>query len=90
MTSPTFSEEFKREAVALVRKGVGVQQAADQFGVPNEMLRQWIRDPELQAPDTEPVDAATYQTALERIAKLEQENEMLLKISVFFARKMTT
>jgi transposase-like protein len=40
MTPREYSEDLKRDAVALVRKGVGVQQVADQLGVPNETLRQ--------------------------------------------------
>jgi transposase-like protein len=80
-----YSEELKREAVALVRKGVGVQQAADQFGVPNETLRQWVHDAGISTPSTESVDAATYQAALARIAELERDNEMLAQLAAHFA-----
>jgi transposase len=35
-----------------------------------------------------PVDAATYQAALRRIAELERENEFLGKASAYFAQKV--
>ena len=79
MMTREFSEEIKREEVALVRKGVGVQQAADQFGVQNQTLRQWVRDAGVSIPSTERVDAALYQTALDRIAALERDKSLTLR-----------
>jgi transposase-like protein len=75
MTPRDYSEETKRGAVALVVKGVGVQQAADQFGVPNETLRQWVREAGGPTVGREPVDAGTYEAALNRTAELERKLE---------------
>jgi transposase-like protein len=88
MTPREYSEETKREAVTLVRKGVGVQQAADQFGVPNETLRQWVREAGVPTPSTEPVDPAIHQAVLERNDQLERENEMLAHAVIYFAKRM--
>lgn len=90
-----YAEEFKHEAVALVTAGHAVKDIAVELGLPQHTLWGWVyaaRDrqaaAERQRDSTEPVDVATYQAALKRIAALERENEFLGKASAFFAKKV--
>jgi transposase len=90
-----YPEELKREAVALVAAGHKVKAVAIELGLRPHTLWSWVyadRDrqavAEVQRGTTEPVAAAAYQAARERIAELERENEFLGKASAFFAKKV--
>ena len=90
-----YAEEIKQEAVALVTAGHKVKTVAIELGIPQHTVWGWVyadRDRQaattVQHEATEPVDAATYQAALKRIAELERENEFLEKASAFFAQKV--
>ncbi len=90
-----YAQEFKREAVALVTAGHTVKTVAIELGVPQHTLWNWVyadRNQQATARHQEaaitPVDPATYQAALKRIAELERENEFLGKASAFFAKKV--
>jgi transposase len=90
-----YAADFKCEAVALVTAGHAVKDVAVEPGIPQHTLWGWFyADLDRQAATTsqhhatEPVDAATHQAALLRIAQLERENEFLGKASAFFAKKV--
>jgi transposase len=90
-----YAEEIKQEAVALVTAGHKVKAIAIELGIPQHTVWGWVyadrdREAATTVPQeaTEPVDAATYQAALKRIAELERENEFLGKASAFFAQKV--
>lgn len=90
-----YSAEFKREALAMVEAGHGVEAVARSLGIPPGSLWNWVSKatrPTPTVPDsgTEPVDPAAYRAALHRIAELELENEFLGKASAYFARKART
>lgn len=88
--------EFKRKAVDLVRSGVRIQRAADQLGIPNGTLWNWVEEAGLPVPHGETaearhrdtVDVETYLAAVNRIAELERENETLVKAAALFARRV--
>ncbi len=89
-----YAEEIKQEAVALVTAGHKVKAVAIELGIPQHTVWGWVyADRDRQAATTvpqaatEPVDAATYQAALKRIAALDRENEFLGKASAVFAKK---
>lgn len=91
-----YSAGFKTEAVGLVESGRTIEEVARQLGMPSGTLGTWVtrsrRDPSVAAgaaplPDG-PVDPATHQAALRRIAELERENEFLGKASAYFAQKV--
>jgi transposase len=96
MSKRSYSEDFKREAVALVQNGTRVERVARELGIPPGTLWQWVYDAEGRgrtgstgpaSQPTGPVDPVAYQAALKRIAELERENELLGKASAYFARK---
>ena len=87
-----YTEEYKQEAVALVRTGMTVAAAARDLGIPSSCLANWNR----QA-DTDdgkgPTDALTTEekAELRRLRKeckrLRMEREILKKATAFFAKE---
>ena len=89
-----FSQEFKQEAVRLVReRGVSLAQAARDLDVHPTLLRVWMR-----AMDRDPVHAfpgvgqqkpeAAELTRLRReVARLKMERDILKKAAAYFAKE---
>jgi transposase len=90
----TFTAEFKREAVELIRKeGLSVAEAARRLDVHANLLRKWQREAAEQGRQTFP--GKGHQTALEEEnrrlreenARLRMEREILKKATAFFAKE---
>lgn len=88
---PSYTEEFKKEAVALYKSGdVGVVRCAQSIGIAPETLRSWVKkfDSEVQALNI------TEREKLRQLekdhARLKEENEILRKAAAFFARETET
>ncbi len=85
-----FPEEFKRKAVeATMRKGVKVQDVADELGVSAQYLSQW-RSKYLRQNDIEQVEKRVDALAENRRLKdenrtLKMELEILKKAACYFA-----
>ena len=87
----TYTQEFKREAVALVtEQGYSVAEAARSLGVNANLLYKWKEQQEAQASG-----AALSLDEREELKKLRAENkrlrmekEILKKASAFFAKEM--
>ena len=88
-----YSEEFRRDAIALVRSsGRAIAQIADELGVNRETLRGWVREAEKRDVLAE---AGIGRDELEELARLRKENaelrierEILRKAAAYFAREM--
>jgi transposase len=89
-----YPEEFRRDAVALVRSSPErtVAEIARELGVNHETLRQWVK-----AADKQQVQAAAGLGAaeLEELKRLRKENaelrvekEILRKAAQYFAKEM--
>jgi transposase len=81
-----YTEEFKRDVVAMVRQGgVTQRQIAKDFGVSKSALGVWLQSAELEdrglsGPSSEGNrrdDAAALRAALKRVRLLEQEAEVM-------------
>ncbi len=80
-----YSEEFKRDVVAMVRQeGMSQRQVAKDFGVSKSALSSWMQKAELEqrgltgAPNDKSTDeSAALRQALKRIRLLEQEAEVM-------------
>jgi transposase len=87
-----FSEEFKREAVALTRQpGVSVSQVGRDIGVGANLLWRWRRELESSKDKAFP-GAGTPRdqevAALKReLAKVKKERDFLRDAAAFFARE---
>ncbi|WP_165968435.1 transposase [Saccharopolyspora elongata] len=88
-----FSDEFKRDAVELVRStGRPINQVARELGLSRETLRNWVRAAKRQtevgdvsgADDVADKDAELARLR-KRVAELETEKEILRKAAAYFA-----
>ena len=81
MPKITYSDEFKRDAVALVASGIPQKQVVKDLGVAKTTLQAWVRDARFQShgrtPTTDPEARKDMSQALRRIRELEMENEVL-------------
>src|SRR5487761_2714395 len=93
-TRRTFSSEFKREAVRLVKeRGVGISQAARDLDLHENVLRKWVReraaDPQQAFPgqgQMKPEQAEIDRLKKEN-AKLRMERDILKKAAAYFAKE---
>ncbi|WP_162908138.1 transposase [Allorhizocola rhizosphaerae] len=88
-----YPEQFRRDAVGLVRSGRAVREVARELGIHYATLHSWVvKDRERQRPgglsptpddrDMELVDLR------KRVAELELEKEILRKAAAYFAKEM--
>jgi transposase len=89
--SVKYSEEFKRDAVALVDRGSTQKQVCRDLGVSKATLWKWVQDehlrcqgmvPEVASPD----ERRQMVAALRRIEELEMENEILRQASAYLSQ----
>lgn len=97
MPSKTYSEEFKRDAVALYENspGTSIQTIATDLGVNRATLANWVKKYGTAAPAEKP--SPTSVNEAERIRQLERENarlreerDILRKAAKYFPGKRRT
>lgn len=85
---PTYSAEFKSEAVALVLKqNYSVEKAATNLGISESALRQWIhkaQDMGLDPKNAEPLEKELRDLKRE-LERTRQERDILKKAMAYFA-----
>ena len=88
-----FSEEFKRDAVALVlTQGMSQKQVCVDLGVSKSALQAWVRNAELAGRGIVPAasgdgNAQREQAKMQkRIRELEMENEILRKAAAYLSQ----
>jgi transposase len=91
-TRPPYPEEFKREAIELVRiTGRSKRQVAEDLGISDVTLRNWIKQAERdegKRPDGLSTDEREELARLRRENQtLRMEREILKKAAAFFARE---
>lgn len=94
MGTARYSDEFKRDAVALVESsGRSVNAVARELGVNTESLRQWVHKSRRAAgasggdPVT-PSDREELKRLRKQVRELELEKEILRKAAQYFAKEM--
>jgi transposase len=88
-----FSEEFKRDAVALVlTQGMSQKRVCADMGISKSVLQAWVRNAELAGRGIVPAasgdaDGQREQAKmLKRIRELEMENEVLRKAAAYLSQ----
>lgn len=92
MSSKRYSEEFKREAVALYRSEPGhtYAQIARELGCSAEALRAWVAQREVDAGEREGLtseDKARVRALERENRRLRMEREILKKAAAYFANE---
>lgn len=85
-----YSDEFKRDAVALVESGIAQNQVVRDLGISKTALQSWVRDSRFQShgltPPTGPDERRDMSQALKRIRELEMENEVLRRAAAYLSQ----
>lgn len=85
-----YSDEFKRDAVALVNSGLSQKQVCRDLGVSKTALQTWVKDDRFRAlgftPTTDVEERREMTAAMQRIRELEMENEVLRRAAAYLSR----
>jgi transposase len=89
-TRPPYPEQFRREAVTLVRReGRSIRDVAESLGVSQQTLRNWVKQVALDAGERDDgltsVEREELRELRKRVRRLEQEREILKQATAFFA-----
>jgi transposase-like protein len=91
-----FTREFKLEAVRLIKdRGVSYTQAAQDLGVHQSQLRDWVKkladDPQHAFPGQGQMKPEQFEIAQLRreVTKLKAERDILKKAAAYFAKEST-
>ena len=88
---PPYPEQFRREAVELVRtSGKTIPEIAKDLGVTDQSLRNWVRQHEVDV-GVRPGISSDEREELKRLRRenrvLKEEREILKKAAAFFAKE---
>jgi transposase len=89
-STPPYPEQFRREAVALVRReGRSIRDVAASLGVSQQTLRVWVKQVQLDVGERgdglTSVERDELRALRKRVRRLEQEREILKQATAFFA-----
>ena len=91
MMPKAFPMEFRRDVVAVARKGEStLVQIAKDFGISEACLHRWLKLADVEdgvRPGVTTAENIELRDAKRRIRVLEQENEILRRAAAFFARE---
>jgi transposase len=94
-TQPPYPEEFRREAVELVRReGRSVPDVATRLGVSAQSLCAWLKQTELDQGERSDGLSTDQRDELRRLKaenrRVRQQREILKRSAAFFARETET
>ena len=90
-SKPPYPEEFRREAVELVRAGRAIPDVAESLGMSGQSLRNWVRQEQLDRQERDDgltsVEREELRQLRKRVKRLEQERDILKRATALFARE---
>ena len=93
-TRPAYPEEFRREAVQMLRAGRTPRELAESLGVSEQTLRNWRRQAQVDRRERDDGVTADEREELRRLrrenARLRQERDLLKRAAAFFAKETET
>lgn len=93
-TRPPYPEEFRREAVELVRGGRSIKDVAESLGVSQQSLHAWVKRHQLDRRERDDGLTSAEREELRelrrKVRRLEQEREILKRATVLFVRESET
>lgn len=88
-TRPAYPDEFRREAVQMLRAGRTPRELAQSLGVSEQTLRNWRRQDQADRHERDDVITSDERDELRRLrrenARLKQERDLLKRAAAFFA-----
>src|SRR3954467_12980223 len=88
-TRPAYRDEFRREAVQMLRAGRTPRELAESLGVSQQTLRNWRRQDQIDRRERDDGPTSDEQEELRRLrrenARLRQERDLLKRAAAFFA-----
>ncbi len=88
-SKPPYPEQFRREAVELVRAGRSIPDVASSLGVSAQALRNWVRQEQLDRRERDDGLTSAEREELRelrrRVRRLEQERDILKRATALFA-----
>ena len=90
-TRPLYPDQFRREAVGLLRSGRSIHDVAEALGVSQQTLRNWSKQEQADRGERHDTLASAEREELrKRVRRLEQEREILKRATALFARETET
>lgn len=93
-SKPPYPEQFRREALELVRQGRSIPDVAESLGITGQSLRNWKRQDERDRGARDDGLASAEREELrdlrKRVKRLEQERDILKRATALFARETET
>lgn len=89
-SKPPYPEQFRREALELVRQGRSIPDVAESLGITAQSLRNWKRQDERDRGERDDGLTSAEREELrelrKRVKRLEQERDILKRATALFAR----
>lgn len=90
-TRPAYPDEFRREAVELLRAGRTPRELAESLGVSQQTRRNWRRQDQVDRHERDDGLTSDEREELRRLrrenARLMQERDLLKRAAAFFAKE---
>lgn len=90
-SKPAYPEQFRREALELVRGGRSIPDVASSLGVSPQSLRNWKRQDDRDQGERHDgltsVERQELKELRKRVKRLEQERDILKRATALFARE---